>query len=225
MVPLVEGGITNVRRERKVLLGAAESEALARELGRAAAPVESRIVTVYFDTPDAALARRALDSPGECVKLRAKAYSPDRSGVPGQIVLEVKRERAGVTSKERAWIAREDARAALGRLAPAFGRVAPVIATSFRRRVFQPSPAWRVTFDHGLAFHAADWRLFEPDAPPWSVALQPPFGGESRVVVELKHGPEGLPEWLASLARRRAEPFSKFAAALAQVARSRSKGA
>lgn len=225
MVPFAEGDITRLRRELKLLLPSAESERLAGELAERTLPVESRIVTVYFDTPDAALARRALEAPGDCVKLRAKAYAPDRSGLPGRAVLEVKRERGGVTSKQRAWLPREEVRRAIEReLAPAFGALAPAVATSFRRRVFQLCGAWRVTIDEGLAFHAADWRLFERGAPPWAAALPAPFGGEPRAVVELKHGPEGLPEWLAPLATR-AEPYSKFVAALADVSGSRSLGA
>jgi hypothetical protein len=225
-VPYAESGITNLRREMKLVLAAAEAERLARVLALAATPLESRVVAVYFDTPGARLARRAAGTPDDCVKVRTKAYDPDRSDVPGRVVLEVKRERAGVTSKERIWLARREVRGALARaLVPVFGRLAPVVATSYRRRVFQCQPGWRVTVDDAIRFHAADWGLFGGDAPPWHGGLAPAFGAEHRVVVELKYTPDGLPDWLAELGEARRVGYSKFAAAAVHATRGRSAGA
>jgi hypothetical protein len=225
MVPFAERGITNLRREVKLLLEPAQCEPLTRELSRAAAPIENRIVTIYFDSPDGALARRALEAPGDCVKIRAKRYHPDRSGHADHVVLEVKRERAGITSKERVWVPRAEVAGALAcRVAPAFGRLDPAVATSFRRQVFQPCAGWRVTVDRDLTFHEAGWELLGADAAAWGALLPAPFGAEPRVIVELKHGLDGLPAWLAALAAR-AQPYSKFAAAIMQVAASRSVGA
>jgi hypothetical protein len=225
-VPYAESGITNLRREMKVLLGAAEAERLARVLGQTATPLESRVVAVYFDSPGAKLARRARDTPEDCVKVRTKAYHPDRSDVPGRLVLEVKRERAGVTSKERIWLPRREVRGALLRaLVPVFGRLSPVVATSYRRRVFQCEPGWRVTVDDAIRFHAAGWRLFREDAPPWHGGLSPAFGAEHRVVVELKYTPEGLPVWLLELGEARRVGYSKFASATELATRARYAGA
>jgi hypothetical protein len=222
-VPYAESGITNLRREMKLVLGVAEAERLAALLARAAAPLESRIVAVYFDSPGEKLARRAAATPDDCVKVRTKAYDPDRSETPGRVVLEVKRERAGVTSKERIWLFRPEVRGSLTRaLVPVFGKLAPVVATSYRRRVFQCQPEWRVTVDDAIRFHPADWRLLHADAPRWHGGLAPAYGGEHRVVVELKYAPGGLPPWLAAIGEAHRVAYSKFAAAAGHAARVRS---
>jgi len=217
MIPYAEGAITSLRREAKVVLAAAEADVLAALLGRVAAPHESRVTAVYFDGPAAPLARRAAATPGDCLKVRAKAYAPDRSLAPGRVVLEVKRERGGLTWKERTWVRREEVPDAVQDvLAPSQGPLSPLVATSYRRRVFQPSPAWRVTMDDDLGFHLAGWGLFAPAAPPWPAALGERFAAEQRVIVELKHEADALPGWLAALARRRT-PYSKFAEAVARA--------
>lgn len=223
---LAESGITNLRREVKLLLEPDEAESVGDALARWGPPLESRVVAVYFDGAGGALAHRATSSPDDCVKVRAKSYAPDRSDEPGRVVLEVKRERAGITSKERMWLPPAEVRDVVGRsLAPTFGVLAPVVATSYHRRVYQTSPGWRVTIDDGLAFHEAGWSLFAHDAPAWHGGLGPAFGAEPRVVVELKFGPEGLPRWLAHLGRARGTTYSKFAAACGLCARDRSTGA
>lgn len=225
-VPYAESGITNLRREMKLVFSAMEAERFGRLLAQFAEPLESRVVAVYFDSPGAKLARRAAETPDDCVKIRAKAYDPDRSDVSGRVVLEVKRERAGVTSKERIWLAPREVRGALTRaLVPVFGPLSPVVSTSYRRRVFQCRPEWRVTVDEAIRFHAADWRLFRGDASPWHGGLSPAFGAEHRVVVELKYVPGGLPGWLADLGEARRVGYSKFAAAAGLAARARSTGA
>ncbi len=221
-----ETGITNLRREVKLLLDPDEAESVAGALARYVAPLESRVVSVYFDSPRGALALRAAASPDDCVKVRAKAYAPDRSDAPGRVVLEVKRERAGITSKERIWLPRGEVRRVVARsLASAFGALSPVVATSYRRRVYQATAHWRVTLDDALTFHAASWSLFSAEAPPWHGTLGPAFGAEPRVVVELKFGPEGLPRWLAHLGRARGTTYSKFATAIGRGADDRSTGA
>jgi hypothetical protein len=226
-VPLADDGLTCVRREIKLLLDDDEALALAGVLDQVVGPpMESAIVAVYFDSPSAQLVARLHRTPGDCVKVRAKAYEPDRSAVPGRVVLEVKRERAGVTSKERAWLPAPEVPLAISRgLAPAFGMLAPVLATSYRRRVYQASPAWRVTLDDGLRFHAADWSLFAAGAPSWHAALPQAYGREQRIIAELKHGPGGLPEWLADLGRARGTLYSKFAVASGEVELDRTAGA
>jgi hypothetical protein len=200
--------------------------ALAAPLAREAAPVETRIAAVYFDGPAAPLARRAVARPDDCVKVRAKTYHPDRSAAPGRVVLEVKRERGGITTKERRWVRREEVADALREVAPGHGLLAPLVATSYRRVVYQPDEAWRVTLDDALTFHPASWALFARGAPPWCdpAAFGPPLGREPRVIVELKHAPGALPAWLEAFARD-AVPYSKFAEAVARAAALRSTGA
>jgi hypothetical protein len=217
MIPFAEGPITSLRREAKLVLSPGEAELLAEQLARHAAPHACRVTAVYFDGPAAPLARRAAATPCDCVKVRAKAYDPDRSIPGGRVVLEVKRERSGLTSKERTWLRREEVPDAVQVvLAPVNGPLAPLVATSYRRRVFQVSPAWRVTLDDELAFHFAGWELFAPAAPPWPAALPEPFAAEGRVVVELKHAPGALPRWLAALALR-GRPYSKFVEAVTRA--------
>lgn len=225
MVPFAEGQLTRLRRELKVLLAPEEASAvavrLAAELG---APAVTWVAAVYFDGPGAPLARRALASPRECVKVRAKAYRPDRSAAPGRVVLEVKRERGGVTSKERRWLDRSAVREALAAAHPGAGPLAPVVATSYRRRVYQPCAGWRATLDDELRFHAAGWGLFHDSAPSWPRALGPALAVEPRAVLELKLGVGEPPGWLRDLALARATPFSKFAEALARTAPGRGGG-
>ncbi len=219
MVPFAEGQLTRLRRETKVLLAPEEVRAvaarLAAELG---APAVSRVAAVYFDGPGAPLARRALASPRDCVKVRAKAYRPDRSAAPGRVVLEVKHERGGVTTKERRWLDRSAVRGALDAARAGAGPLAPVVATSYRRRVFQPCAGWRATLDDELRFHAAGWDLFQESVPAWPGALGPALARERRAVLELKLGAGEPPGWLRDLARARASPYSKFVEALTRIA-------
>jgi hypothetical protein len=224
--PLVDDGITSVRREIKLLLDDGEEDALAAALSRIAPPMESCIVAVYFDSAAAQLAARLQRTPGDCVKVRAKAYAPDRSAIAGRVVFEVKHERGGLTFKERTWLPPAEIRALLAsELAPTFGALEPVLATSYRRRVFQASPSWRVTLDDALRFHAADWSLFERGARPWHAVLPPAFAAERRAIAELKHGPCGLPNWLAELGRARGTLYSKFAAGVREAELDRTAGA
>lgn len=222
MVPFAEGRITRLRREVKLLLEPRDAAALAERLSSLAHAHESRIAAVYFDAPDGRLARRAATSPADCTKLRAKSYDPDRGAVPGRIVLEMKRERGRLTLKDRVWVPRAGLGAALSSFAPrGLGALEPVVATSYRRRVFQPSPAWRVTLDLGLEFHAASWAVVE--APSWHEALAAPFAAEERVVVEVKFVEGSLPEWIGAFAAGAAVPYSKFAQAMAHAAPGRSR--
>lgn len=223
MVPYAEGPVTLLRREHKVLLAPEEAREVAARLGDGRAAT-TRVATVYFDAPGAPLALRALESPGDCVKVRAKAYRPDRSGRPGRVVLELKRERGGLTTKDRAWLPRAALPAALARL-PVPGPLAPLVATSYRRRVWQPCEGWRVTLDDGLRFHPAGWALLDPDAPPWPDRLPPPVGAEPRAILELKLGADAPPRWLAALVAERARPYSKLAEAYARAAPARTRRA
>ncbi len=224
MVPFAEGRITRLRREVKLLLDPRDAAAFAERVSAHAQAHETRIASVYFDAPDGRLARRAAASPCDCTKIRAKAYEPDRGPLPGRAVLEMKRERGGLTLKERTWVPRSALRAALSSFVPrAIGAVEPVVATSYRRRVFQASPVWRVTFDVGLEFHAASWALVE--APSWHEALGTPFAVEGRAVVEVKFAEGSLPEWIGAFAAGAAVSYSKFAQAISHAGRGRSRGA
>lgn len=225
-VPFADGGITRIRRETKILLEPREAGRIADLLAAEAAPYECRVACVYFDSPDGKLARRAGASPDDCVKIRTRSYDPDLGRPPGRLVLDVKRERGGITTKDRVWVAPEDVPGEVRRrLVPMFGALAPSVASSYRRRVFQPSPEWRATLDDALRFHAADWSLFAPGSLPAYATLPPPFAQERLVVLELKHAPGALPEWLAAMGRALATPYSKFATGSRDAGRAGSSGA
>jgi hypothetical protein len=212
-LPFAEGEITRIRRETKLLVEPEEAERIAAALALRSPPYACRIACVYFDAPDGRLARRAASHPDDCVKVRTKSYDPDEGDRAGLVVMDVKRERGGVTSKDRRWVAPEEVPDVVRTsLAPTFGSLAPTIATSYRRRVFQCSPDWRVTVDDDLRFHLADWTLFAPRRLPWHASLPAAFAAEPRIVIELKHAPSALPAWLDALGRARGTPYSKFTA-------------
>ncbi len=213
-LPFGEAGITRIRRETKILLEPEEAELLVDALRGDVARYESRVVVVYFDSPDAKLARRAASTPDDCVKIRTKAYDPNLGSHAGRVVLEVKRERRGITSKRRRWLAPGDLPAEVRQsLEPIFGPLEPSITSSYHRRVFQCARTWRITFDDALRFHAADWSLLASGTGPSYDDLPPAFGSERRTIVELKHEPGALPEWLAAMGRLRGTRYSKFLAA------------
>jgi hypothetical protein len=225
-VAFAEGAITQQRRERKVRLGPEEGDAVWERIClelRGVPTGPTTVTTVYFDRPGLPLARRAERVPEDCTKIRAKHYDPDRSGDGSRVVLEVKRERAGVTTKERVWVPRGDARAVLAgtgavALSVADARLAPVVAVRYERHVFQTCATWRVTLDRRLAFHDVGWSAFDDGR-----RLAPPFARSDAAILELKYAGDGVPAWLAGLVDARARRFSKFVEAVARL-RARTSG-
>ncbi|CAM4085510.1 VTC domain-containing protein [Corallococcus sp. ZKHCc1 1396] len=226
MLSFAEGGVTKLRREFKVVLEGTEAAAvctrLSQDLG-GCLPPPTRIVSVYFDKPGLPLAERAVLTPDNCIKVRTKEYSPD-VGAAGRerVVLEVKRERGGLTQKRRVWVPRAE----LGRairggvsLLPliAGGSLMPVLAVTYRRHVYQVSQAWRVTVDRGIGFHQVSPELALSPVALTVERLGLPVWEDSRVVVEVKHLGAELPEWLAALNPGGAPAYSKFAEGMARV--------
>ncbi len=154
MLSFAEGEVTKLRREFKLVMPGESAARLCAMLSaqlEGCLPPPTRIVSVYFDKPGYPLAHRAVHSPEDCLKVRTKEYSPDvgANGVQ-RVVLEVKRERHGVTQKRRVWVPREQLRSVMrgaGGLLPliAGGRLLPVLARHL--------PAARVP---GLACLAGD---------------------------------------------------------------------
>jgi hypothetical protein len=220
-VAFAEGKVTKLRREFKLLLSAAQAATLCERLAleeQAGPPSPSSVTSIYFDQPGLPLAGRAISQPGDCVKVRTKEYFPDLQApaAEARVVLEVKRERNGLTQKRRVWLPRRELAHAFGggqsNLLPrARGTWLPVLAVTYVRQVFQRCEAWRVTVDRDVAFHAVD----REQAFAWKrlgrEALGAPLLEEPRVVVEIKHLRAALPRWLASLAQGREHCFSKFA--------------
>lgn len=227
-VPL-EGALTRARREVKLLLSCEEAERLTQQLLTCLdgpPPRATGVVSVYLDTRDRALSRRVLSHPRDCLKLRTKEYAPDVGGsAAARVVLEAKRERRGITSKRRVWLARSDLagaagparRGLAGRLIRGF--VEPVLAVSYDRWVYQPHAHWRVTLDRDVAFHpVCRERALSADKLT-AHHLEVPFARSDHTVMEVKFNEVArLPRWLIELAETRRCAFSKFTEGLRQQA-------
>jgi hypothetical protein len=227
MLSFAEGEVTKLRREFKLVLDvdvAAELCArLSSELG-GCLPAPTRIVSVYFDKPGHPLALRAMHTPEDCLKVRTKEYSPDLgAGGVQRVVLEVKRERNGVTQKRRVWVPRTQLQSVIHRSAGllpliAGGRLLPVLAVTYRRHVYQATQAWRVTVDRDIGYHPVTPQLALSETTLTAERLGPPVFEDRRVVVEVKHLGQELPSWLAALHPGSRKPaYSKFAEGMARV--------
>jgi hypothetical protein len=221
-----EGEVTRLRREFKLVLETDEAEALCARLAAALegeVPPPTRITSVYFDRPGYPLARRALRTPWDCLKVRTKEYVPDL-GAEGveRVVLEVKRERHGVTQKRRVWVPRARFAEVLEggvRLLPliAGGSLRPSLAVTYQRHVYQCSRVWRVTVDRDICFHQVTPQLALDGRRLDARRLGPPRARDERVVVEVKHLEEELPEWLGALRQEGRPAYSKFAEGMKRV--------
>jgi hypothetical protein len=227
MLSFAEGEVTKLRREFKLVM---HGESAARLCARLSSELEgclpppTRIVSVYFDKPGYPLARRAVHTPEDCLKVRTKEYSPDvgANGVQ-RVVLEVKRERHGVTQKRRVWVPRSQLRGVIGEargLLPliAGGRLQPVLSVTYQRHVYQASHAWRVTVDRNIGFHHVTPELALSETTLTAERLGAPIFEDGRVVIEVKHLGAELPAWLAALHPGGQRPaYSKFAEGMAKV--------
>lgn len=230
-IPFAEGDVTQLRREFKLVLPEGPAHAVRGKLLAEAGeePPRTIITSVYFDRPGLPLTVRARSTPEDCLKLRTKEYFPDRSGHRNHVVLEAKRERNGLTRKHRVWVPRASLAEALrsgDRLPPGTigpGSLQPVLAVTYERQVFQAEAAWRVTVDTRLTFHAITSALALGRRSLRRELLSPPLWRDDRVIIEVKHVGDGLPEWLATL-RSDAVRFSKFAEGMACLDRARLDG-
>jgi hypothetical protein len=226
MLQFAEGEVTKLRREFKLVLAEPEAAALCARLSQSLegslAPPTTRITSVYFDHPGWPLALRAMHTPDDCFKVRTKEYAPDL-GAEGvqRVVLEVKRELGGVTRKHRVWVPRAQLREALhgGVDLPliAEGHLLPALAVTYRRHVYQGSRTWRVTVDREIGYHRITPELALGEAALSAERLGPPRFQDERVVVEVKHLGEELPEWLADLHPGRGLAYSKFAEGMTRI--------
>src|SRR5688500_16653209 len=165
-VAFAEGAVTRLRREFKLLLPHEVAGKLCERLLREAEPSSTRITSVYFDGPGLPLMSRARKSPDNCLKIRTKEYFPDVGSRSARVVLEAKRERNGFTQKERVWIPRSELSVLersgeLWKRLPLIdgGCLAPVVAVTYRRDVYQHTASWRVTVDRNVSFHPVDSTL------------------------------------------------------------------
>ncbi|PTL77499.1 VTC domain-containing protein [Vitiosangium sp. GDMCC 1.1324] len=226
MLQFAEGEVTRLRREFKRVMEMDEAMALCARLSASLGGYLSpptRITSVYFDKPGYPLARRAVSTPRDCLKVRTKEYSPDiGAGGVQRVVLEVKRERHGLTQKRRVWVPRAQLAHVLRggvRLLPliAGGSLLPVLAVTYRRHVYQCSQTWRVTVDRDIGFHRVTPELALGAMTLSAERLGEPLALDGQVVVEVKHLGEELPEWLAALNPGCRPAYSKFAEGMARV--------
>ena len=84
--------ITEEQKER--LLSRAAGRVCGDEYG------ESRIVNLYFDTPDRRIIRRSLEKPAYKEKLRLRSYGTPE-GPAATVFLELKKKYRGVVYKRR----------------------------------------------------------------------------------------------------------------------------
>jgi hypothetical protein len=227
MLSLSEGEVTRLRREFKLVLDVDVvpelCTRLSAELG-GCLPRPTNIVSVYFDKPGYPLAARALRTPEDCLKVRTKEYSPDL-GADGlqRVVLEVKRERNGLTQKRRVWVPRTQLQSVIRRSAGllpliAGGRLRPVLAVTYQRHVYQSMQSWRVTVDRDIGYHSITSQLALSGTTLTADRLEPAVFTDRRVVVEVKHLGDELPAWLAALHSGSRRPaYSKFAEGMARV--------
>jgi hypothetical protein len=227
MLSLSEGEVTRLRREFKLVLDVDVVPQLCTRLSSELGgylPRPTSIVSVYFDKPGYPLTERALRTPEDCLKVRTKEYLPDL-GADGvqRVVLEVKRERHGLTQKRRVWVPRTQLQSVIHGgtgLLPliAGGSLRPVLAVTYRRHVYQSAQSWRVTVDRDIGYHPVTPRVALSATTLTADRLEPAVFTDRRVVVEVKHLGDVLPAWLAALHPGGRRPaYSKFAEGMAKV--------
>ncbi len=219
-----EGAVTRARRELKLVLSPEQAQLvcdrLSDEIG-GETPFPTLITSIYFDRPGLELAARAIATPNDCVKVRTKEYFPDR-GARGvdRVVVEVKRERDGLTRKRRVWIPRSELAGVIGPRSPLVRRgrrMLPVVAVTYVRQVFQRSESWRVTVDRDVCFYPVGSATAFSSRRVGPKELGRPVHVEPRVVVEVKHSNGKLPYWLYELQGVRSRGFSKFAEGMSRL--------
>jgi hypothetical protein len=224
-VAFAEGVVTRLRNERKVLFpaDADEAERIWADVTGGSRTDRTCVTSVYLDRPGMPLARRAREDGRDCLKIRVKEYAPDRSGDDSRVVLEVKREQGSLTAKERLWLPRSRVRdvvAGVGDEAVSAKdpRLAPVVAATYERRVFQTAETWRVTLDRAIAFRLAGWEALARDDVPAAARLGPRCGVGPAAVLEVKWVGDDVPAVLRGLVAARARTYSKFVDAFACLA-------
>lgn len=231
------------RVELKYALAPEEAEALTGRLKTAHGDPNFRtergwVTTVYLDRPDGALARAALKSPSECVKVRLRAYfSPEGEPRSDSLWVELK-ERSGVVSRKtrfelpKLWVepylgnrlptgrilACQSPRlnpASVGRAIDrireiAGGPLLPMGASRYLRLAIEGGmPCGRLTLDRHLSYHLGPFDLGGSGLP--EDALGPAAVEDFGGLVELKYRGGGPPRWCArALQGHRPVEYSKF---------------
>jgi VTC domain-containing protein len=195
---------------------------------------EYRVTTLYFDSPDQALTRMALEDPYQCVKVRSREYldgSPD-------VWFEIKSRSGAWTQKWRfrmpkaelgslltdgvnldidalshAPAARADGRAeAIQCLqSVARGTLVPCGAVYAHRRTFTVEQIpLRFTLDENIAYYAAPEGLYSLHESLDPDVLGTPILREPNAVLELKHAGD-VPLWCTRIVSAlTVSAYSKF---------------
>lgn len=179
--------------------------------------------TLYFDRPDGSLARRAVEDPFHCTKVRSREYGEDSS-----VWFEVKTRRGRWTRKSRLHLHRAEAEKLLGGeggevelggveeeaearrflQGVARGELVPIGTVIAHRQTFgMKRPRVRITLDREIVY-------FRPSGPPYA---SPGWKASARLlrrerepVLEVKHAGH-LPAWCEELvAGLRNTTYSKF---------------
>lgn len=192
-----------------------------QEDAHAPTPEGYRIRSVYFDDLDDRALDQNLDGVDDRVKFRIRLYNGDTSFIR----LEVKRKKAGLTSKEDCMLTREQTEAILSGSYPAITPEMPsqlrYLLTEMNTRLLRPKAVIeysrlamtghpgnvRVTFDTDIGCTADCTRFLEPHMP--LLPLLP----SGKAVLEVKYD-ELLPNWIAQsieLGNLQQIAFSKYA--------------
>jgi len=207
------------RVETKIRISGDEASRIVSQLP-ASGERRGDIVTVYLDRPDGLLARRALTTPQEAVKVRVRDYM---DGSP-LVWLEVKERRQGWVHKARLPLPRESVDAVLrGILTPmpscrcedcmralretltrlsalSQGPWTRVGAVSVRRRTFYFDGApLRVTLDEDVRYFRLAQDPFAEGRTPTPDVLAPPVHRDPQAILEVKHAGV-LPDWWGDVA-------------------------
>jgi len=185
------------------------------------------VCTLYFDRPDGTLARKALEDPLHCTKVRAREYEANSPW----IWFEVKTREGRWTRKSRLKLTRseasrlisrndaagwssvpagreEDADARLFLEEALHGELVPVGAVyAYRRSFFLKRDLVRITLDLDIAYHRPSP---EPDAPGTDGMRGPLLWREPEPILEVKHVGCVPRTCLDLLGRLKPSNYSKF---------------
>lgn len=224
--------ITRTRVELKFLVPAPRVEEVVARMPEGDTQAYG-VKTVYFDRPDRALTRTALESPNRCMKVRTREYL---DGSP-YLWVEVKTRSGAWTRKARfkvdkssvpqlldggmndplilpcpcAACVREMREASLCLRELGGGKLVPVGVVSARRRTFGNGDLpVRFTLDQDIAYFRSAANPYEGNGAPSAPELGEPILTEVDAVLELKH-PGRVPPWCGRVvAGLKPSGYSKF---------------
>jgi hypothetical protein len=199
------------RYESKYLISRDQFEALMPVLADRMRPdryASYAVTSIYYDTADYRLVRRALEKPVYREKLRLRCYG--RADADTGVFLELKKKYKKRAYKRRICLpyglARDFPEGGWDSVPGKFGdlqikgeirqflrlyQVQPRVLIRYDRTAFQEEPGLRVTFDRNLRFREDDFVL---NGDPGGVSLLPP----EKVLMEIKT-PDAIPLWLCRL--------------------------